>query len=315
MPLLALGALRGAALQGLRRVVLGQLPEIVIRPGLFALFLLVVVNLNLSGFNAVQAMILNVAATAISFVVGTVILYSYRPAPLQSHPVPVYKIHTWLTAVWPMALAACINQLNKYTDIIMLGFFVSAESVGIYRVAVQGSMLVAFGLQAISLVLLPYFARLHESNSQKKMQTLCTLSTIVTFCISLAVVLFYIFFGDVIISKIFGTTYSQGYSALIILSIGQLINASFGAIAFLLIMCGHEKKVAFGLSVSALVNIPLNAVLIPVIGIEGAALSTVISILIRNLVLWHYAHKFLNIDCFVVPIKYIISRFNEKSDY
>jgi O-antigen/teichoic acid export membrane protein len=39
VPLIALGDLRGAALRGLQRVVAGQLPEFLIRPGLFVLLL------------------------------------------------------------------------------------------------------------------------------------------------------------------------------------------------------------------------------------------------------------------------------------
>ena len=40
VPLIALGDLRGAALRGLKRIVSGQLPEFLLRPGIFVLLLL-----------------------------------------------------------------------------------------------------------------------------------------------------------------------------------------------------------------------------------------------------------------------------------
>ena len=70
VPLMALGALRGAMLQGLRRVVLGQLPEIIIRPSLLLLILLVVACLSSSGINADRAMEIHAVAALGAFAVG-----------------------------------------------------------------------------------------------------------------------------------------------------------------------------------------------------------------------------------------------------
>jgi O-antigen/teichoic acid export membrane protein len=63
---------------------------------------------------------------------------------------------------------------------------------------------------------------------------------------------------------------------------GQLINAAMGSVGYLLIMTGHGRDAAASLGVGVAVNIILNALLIPVWGIEGAAFSSAIGQIIWN---------------------------------
>ena len=104
--------------------------------------------------------------------------------------------------------------------------------------------------------------------------------------------------GDSIIrvTFVFGAAYGGSGAALGILAIGQLCDAAFGSVVFLLNMTGHERDTVRGLSIGVVVNALLNLALIPLFGINGAAAATALTLLIWNVLLWRAVRRRLGID-------------------
>lgn len=307
IPLIALGNLRGAVLQGLHRVVLGLLPENLLRPGLLTLLLLVTIEISAHGVTAAQAMGLHVAAAGMAFIIGVWFLYKNRPQLLSLTPEPLYEPRKWFMASWPLALTAGMQQINQSTDIIVLGIFHSTTEVGIYRVATQGAMLVPFGLTVVAMLVSPYFARLYENNDLERLQRLVTVGARSAFFIALPLVLVFLFWGKEIIGLLFGEDYTSAYSPLVILALGQLINTAFGHVGTLLNMTGHERDTARGVAIAAISNVLLNLILIPSWGIKGAALGTALTLIIWNILLWRSVYKRLGIQSMILsgkPLEY-----------
>lgn len=297
IPLVALGALRAAALRGLRHVVLGDLSEQIVRPVLFFLLISAFLWLWPRGSLAPDdAMALMVGATGGAFVLGAWLLARKRPLAVRQERQARYRQRAWLLAAMPLAFADGANLINSYADLIMLGLLQGDKEVGIYRVAAQGASLVIFGLMALNLVVAPHFARLHAQGAHQKLQQLVTRSAQVILALALPAVGLYVFFGDSLIRWFFGRDFSSAYLPLVILALGQLVNAAMGSVGFLLNMTGHEKDVTVGIVIAAVVNILLNAALIPVFGMTGAASATAISLAVWNIFLWHRVRLRLNIN-------------------
>lgn len=302
VPLIALGNLRGAALLGLRKVVQGQLPEYVVRPGLLILLLLVAPLLWPGQVvTAAHAMGLNALAVAVAFTIGAWLLRRARPLPV-THAVPTYQARRWLVSAMPLALTAGLQLINSQTDIIMLGFFSSAEEVGVYRVAVQGATLVAFGLQAVNMVVAPHFARLYAQGNIAGLQRMVTASARVILLSTFPVVAAFLIFGKEMLSLLFGTAFVPAYTALAILCVGQLINAAMGSVGLLLTMTRHEKDAAWGVAVAAAVNVALNLILIPAFGINGAAVATAITLATWNVLLCRKVWQRIGVQSAAVSI-------------
>jgi O-antigen/teichoic acid export membrane protein len=68
-----------------------------------------------------------------------------------------------------------------------------------------------------------------------------------------------------------------------------------GELAILLTMTRHERYAAQSAGAACLVNIGLNIILVPAMGITGAALATAVSLAIWSLILRHYAQRALGI--------------------
>lgn len=297
IPLLALGSLRGAALRGLRKVVQGQLPEQILRPGLLILFVLAFGLLSQSEIRADQAMALNVLAVAIAFIVGAGLLKRGRPEEyICSDTVPKYRIRPWLTSALPFALISGVVFINTQIDVVMLGWFATAHDVGVYRVAARGATIVSLGFVGISMVVRPQYARFHALGEMSQFQRIATASARASLLLALPVAALFGLCGRPLLSFVFGTTYAGGYLSLSILAGAQLVRAGSGTPGMLLEMSGFEQASAKAMGFAALCNVVLNASLIPLMGMEGAALATSISLIVVNIALWQTARKRLGVD-------------------
>ena len=296
MPLLVLGNLRGAALRGLRKVVQSQLTEKILRPGFFTISILCVALLY-SGdeLTAQMAMALHALSAGLAFLIGAWLLQRARPREVNSAK-PLYESRRWMKSVIPLALTAGMLLVNQYTDILMLGIFRSSEEVGIYRVSMQGAMLVTFGISAIAMVVSPYIARFHAQGDLKRLQKLLTLTARFGAAVALVFFVIYVFLGDRVLSLFFGNDYVLGLHALVILSFGRLANAVAGPVVFLFNMTGHERRMARSVAFAMAVNIFLNFLLIPSFGMEGAAAASAITLIAWNFLLCRTAHKILGVD-------------------
>ena len=284
IPLITLGNLRGAALRGLHQVLAGQLPEQILRPGLLLILLLGILSINQAWLEPDKAMGLHALAAAGAFVVGLILLR--RAMPVQAgKAMPEYESRPWMRSMIPLSLIAGMQVINSQLALVVLGFVATDAAVGIYRVAAQIAMLVAFTLTAVNMVLAPTVARLYAQNDREQMQRLVTWSARLVLAAALPVVAVFVIFGETVLRIMFGEDYVGAYAALIILSIGQLINASMGSVGLILNMTGHERTTLAGMALGASVNIFLALLLIPPFGIEGAAVATALSLITWNIIL------------------------------
>jgi len=81
-----------------------------------------------------------------------------------------------------------------------------------------------------------------------------------------------------------------------LLALGQVFHAGLGQGGTLLNMCGHEKGTLITLILSALLNVVLNFIFIPLWGMHGAATATLISVLFRKIVIWTMVYIIYGID-------------------
>lgn len=299
VPLVALGNLMDGALRGLRHVVLGNLSEMVLRPGLL---LLILAALHWSHADRrlapVDVMMLNATTAAMTIVTAYILLSLKKPDSLASAG-RRYESRHWLKAALPLAFIAGMQLINQNIAILAMGYFLSTTEVGIFKVAASVAGAVAFALYTINTAVAPYFARLYALHDKARLQYLVTLSCRVIFLFSVPIVLILVLFGEKLLAIIFGKEYVQGYESLVVLVFGQLVNAATGSVSMLLNMTGHERDTAKGFMASALLNVALNFMLIPVFGMAGAAYASAFSLVLWNVMLMRLAYHRLGILSFV----------------
>ena len=290
LPLMSLTTLRQAAMRGFDHIVGGQWPELVLRPLLIvalsvsAWFLLPRFSVQFSAPWAVGALC---TATLVAFSVGAYLLAQVlRNAPAAK---PSYE-RAWLKTALPFMLISGMYVLNARTSILMLGALGTPTDAGLYQFASRGADFIAMVLLAVNTAFAPLLARLYAQGKQRQLESAVARSTRTITLVSLPIALCFIFFGGLFLA-IPGLEFAAARTTLTILSIGQLFNAATGTVAMLLNMTGHERDTALVVGMSAVANIALNLLLIPRLGLEGAAIATALGTLAWNVLLSYFVYK------------------------
>jgi O-antigen/teichoic acid export membrane protein len=293
LPLTALTRLRQSAIQGLHHVVAGQIPEALVQPALFIVLIIAVHQVLGRVLSARAAAGINVVATGSALLAGAMLLRRSLPQNFNL-ALPTYRTTAWMSSALPLLFANAMNVVNTQAPILLLGSIKGAQAAGLYAIASRGSDLIAFGLIAVNVALAPVAAKLWAERDVARLQHLVTRSVRVVFVCSLPVAAGLIIFGERFLA-IFGREFTGAKSVLVVLVIGQMVNVAMGSVALLLVMTGHEREVAIGSAVCATLNVVLNLIMIPSLGIMGSALAVAISLIVWNILLAVQVYRRLGI--------------------
>jgi O-antigen/teichoic acid export membrane protein len=172
------------------------------------------------------------------------------------------------------------NLLNQMQT-IMLGHFVSSSEVGIYSVALKVSGFVIIGLEILLPIVAPLFAQFRAAHDNRSLETLFGATT-KWLCYSALVIFAGIVIFRIEVLHVFGKGFTAGSTILVILAVGQLINAATGPTGVLLTMTGRQKLELANIVSMVAVNFVLNLLLIPKLGMTGAAIAAAVSIATIN---------------------------------
>lgn len=179
---------------------------------------------------------------------------------------------------WGAAFAA---QGLLWADILMVGWLRPSDEVALYQIASRVALLAALSLPPINAVLAPRAADLFRRNKSDEAATIYKVSSAWTLRLTLPAAIAILAIPEPILS-VFGSEYRLAATAMLIIIPGQLFDALTGATATVLNMAGENVSTLIG-NVSTLgLNIGLNALLIPQLGIEGAAVAWSASLILVN---------------------------------
>lgn len=304
IPLSALAAVRSASLRGLGKTIKGQLPEQVFKPFFLVVFIWIAYIYGVDNyFKAFHAVMFNSLSAGIAFLLGSWILIKNKPCDFSSFD-KKNEIKFWRKSIIPFSMLSGLSIISTQTDILMLGVLGDANDVGLYKVAIQGADLVALGIMAANMVTMPEMAKIAANDARHELAKIAHKNARFSASVAFLGVLILLLFGEFLISISFGEEYLKAYYPLMLLSIGQLINATLGQGGVVLNMCGKERATLITLMLTGCLNILLNYLFIPYWGMNGAAAATLISILCRKLIIWFMLFFAYKIDSSIFGIKF-----------
>ena len=200
----------------------------------------------------------------------------------------------------PLMFAQSVQFVMSWTDKLMLGSLATLEEVGIYHTAFKLSMFAAVALMSINSIASPKFAEMFANNDMIGLKKIVRQSTKMIFWTSVPLVVVFFMFPEFLLG-LFGKEFEVGVTAFIFLSCGKLFSSFSGSVGNILQMTGNQNILAKILLFAAILNIVLNLYLIPKYGIDGAALSSVISIVVWNSGMILAVKKKLGFYTFYIP--------------
>ena len=191
------------------------------------------------------------------------------------------------------------------SDITMLGFFADDVTVGIYSFASKIYNILKQLVNAVIVVTLPRVSYVIKNNKEKYEYYINMIFSAVNLILfPIAVGTF--FMSDTMILIAGGMQYLSGGYALKILSVATLF-AIYASIFTncILIVNKQEDKCLKSTIISAIVNVALNFILIPLLGMIGAAITTVLAELVNCFMQISYSKDYF--DWHKLPLKNSIS--------
>jgi len=277
---LTLVALYSAIFKGIDAVNLGMITESNIKP----LFNILIIGIAIFLFS-----IDDIKAIPIGYLIGTIftyaltmILWKKKKNKLNSSLDSSFKYHEVLKTARPLMMVNALNYILSSTDTLMLGFYKTASVVGIYNIATKVTVISSFILVSVNSLYGPKFAILAYTFQKIKLKKMYKLISRLLLCLSIIIFVATILFHKLLLG-VFGVEFLQGKYILYIAAIGQFFLLATGPVGVLLMVSGYEKLHRNNTIFCAVLNIVLNAVLIPKYGGEGAAIATSFSLIVKNL--------------------------------
>lgn len=201
------------------------------------------------------------------------------------------------------------SMLFNRMDVMMLGAFINPIAVSLYNVASRVNNYMEVPMNSLAQVIYPRIAE-RQKEGLIEVSKLYEKSVALLFLISMPIAIFVFLFAEPIIIILAGQEYLEATIVLKLLVLAGLIKPWGRLFGITLDAIGQPVLNFKMLIVSLFFNISLNATLIPIMGLEGAAVATLLAIWITIILGQFLLSKRLKINHFNIfrlMIEYIQS--------
>jgi O-antigen/teichoic acid export membrane protein len=226
-----------------------------------------------------------VAAVLAAFVVGevlavTITLLALRPYLARAPEAPMHE--SWweygrkaISYGWKQHLSAVISFVNLRVDLFFVNLFLAPAVAGPYFVAIQFGESMWIVSKVVSTVLLPRLAELHDREQTRQQLTPLITRLVFNFTALASVVVALLI--QPVVSLGWGKDFSQASLVLWWLLPGIVMWSATRVIAYDFAARGRPDLNSYLAIVVLVVNVALNIILIPRIGVIGGAISTTVA--------------------------------------
>ena len=269
---------------------LAIVPPYILRP----LLILLLVGLGLIFLDRHDA-VLAASAFAISTWIVALVQYILQERRFRAElgPVrPLMRRGEWLRVALPLLLLDSFNLLMMNVDILLLKLFVTPDQLGIYFAAARIISFIAFVHFAMMTVATPRFATAYARRDIATAARLLRTFRLWTLAPAVLGTGLLLLTGPFILA-LFGEGFTAAMPVMTVLAVGHLINTLTGPSEALLAVSGKQVFIASLTGMAAGLNIVLNLALIPVYGLQGAAIATSCAYIFRGIMLWWAGNRLL----------------------
>lgn len=206
----------------------------------------------------------------------------------------------------PLAPNSLIRWITDSSDRYIVGFLLGTASVGIYSAAYNIGNLVYLFVLPLQVILFPQLSKLYDNGEIEEAKTYIFYSLKFFLLISVPSVIGLAVLAKQILFLLTTIEFTEGSSVIPLVALSALFAGLFQIIINILLLCKKTKYNFWIQVISALSNIALNFILIPLIGIIGAAIATLFSFILMFIVSYIVTIKYLRFKIDIVFILKII---------
>lgn len=197
---------------------------------------------------------------------------------------------------WPLLFFGLIESVFYWTDSFMIGYFQSATEVGLYNAALPIVMLLTLTSEMFMQLFFPLITKEYSKNNLSLIKQLSQQVEKWILMINLPAFMLLILFPGTFINVLFGSEYLPAATALRFLAVGSLFASLFIICSKLISVRGKSKIILKDIVLIAIINAVLDYFLVKSYGMEGAAIATMISLVLLNILFLLQAHKYMRVS-------------------
>ena len=255
--------------------------------------------LVLSGFGLFGAIISLLIVRAFTSVIG----FFWITSEIKVSTPSFSAVKPYLPFTLPLLPTVLCYWFINLGDRYVIGYFMSADAVGVYSASYGLGSMITFFYAPISIALLPAITNLYENNKIQELKTHLKYS--LKFLLMFAIPSF---FGLSVLSKSILRTLTTsefigGYSIVPVIALATILFNCGNINVNVLFLLKKTKTIGLIYGAFALVNMTLNIILVPLIGIIGAAIATLVTFMTQLFVVSTISFKGLPFD---IDFKFIM---------
>lgn len=182
-------------------------------------------------------------------------------------------------------------------DCLILALFRPPQEVAFYGAALKLATFVLLPLLAVNAILPPLIVRLYEQQAKDELESLVRAMSRLIYYLALPLFLVLSLLSSELLS-IFGPGFVTARWALVLLALGQLVNASVGPVFYILNLTGNQLTTLKVQGITLVFLLPLVFYLAYRYGLNGLALTTASGVVFINLFAAWQVWKVLGIKTF-----------------
>jgi O-antigen/teichoic acid export membrane protein len=296
LPIFTLGRVQDGMARSFDWINLALMPPYVIRSVLLIVVMGIAYLLKFPT-DASTAMIVALLTTWMTVAGQTLVMNRRLKTRVPPGP-KTYQARTWLAVSVPIFMVEGFYMLLTYTDVIVLQQFRSPDEVGVYYAAAKTLALVAFVYFSVSAAVAHKFSEYHIAGDKERLSAFFADSIKWTFWPSLAATVIILALGKPFL-WLFGPQFVDGYYLMFILAVGPLARATVGPVERLLNMVGEQRACAKVYAIAFATNIGLSVILIPLLGVAGAAVAVSAAMIVEATMLFWVTRARLGLHVFI----------------
>lgn len=218
------------------------------------------------------------------FIIAIVLIILYQKLSTQKLRVSVRRFCRMFSKSKYFIVSSLMVNIFAQTDKIMLKAMLSEEAVGIYSAAVTCAGLTSFVFSAIIDSFRPMIFEYKKGSQKTYEDSLISCYSVIIY-LSLAQSLVCTVFSKLIIGILYGAAYTAS-AGVLSLVVWYTTFSYMGPIRNIWMLAENKQKYLWIINLSgAVINVMLNALLIPNKGVMGAALASLITQIFTNVII------------------------------
>jgi O-antigen/teichoic acid export membrane protein len=206
------------------------------------------------------------------------------------------QLGSYLKFGLPLVASFALTWITRSSDRYIIGYFLEAKDVGIYTAAFSLASIISLLLGPFQVVLLPTISKMYDNGNitETKIYLKYTLKYWLMLAIPAAAGIFIL--ADPLLRMLTTAEFTTGSVIAPIIALGMLFYGVYGILIYIFHLAKKTTWIVGTLCISSAINIGLNLLLVPTLGILGAGIANIITSAVLVILTLTVSFRYLKFD-------------------